>query len=240
MEYRAEQLKVAVVDDEVLWQEKATAIIEDLYGLDVPKIHSYAGGRELLEARAFYDLLFMDVEMQEMDGFAVAKRYLELFPTAKIAMLTSHTELSRRGYVVNAFRYIDKTCMETEIPEALAAVKKAKEKERMIQVNEVGAGRMPILIKDILYVSMHRRNILIHTRQRDIISSLKMQDMEAELEEFGFFRTHRSYLINLDEVLSYEGMNILMSDGTKAYLSTDRSSRFKEKFLERKFEMANG
>lgn len=240
MQYEAEFLKIAVVDDEPLWQQKTVDVIEKKYGLDAPHIDRYSSGREPLDRNTYYDILFMDIEMEGLDGFETAKRYQKQYEYAKIAMLTSHTELSRRGYVVNAFRYIDKACMEAEITEALSAVRKAKEKERCIEVNIVGLGTMPILIKDIIYVNMNRRNILIHTRKGDFISSCTMHEMEDLVKGCGFYRSHRSYLINLDETINYEGMNIIMSDGTKSYLSKDKQSEFKEKLLARKFEMANG
>ena len=141
MQYEAEFLKIAVVDDEPLWQQKTVDVIEMKYGLDAPHIDRYSSGRELLDRNTYYDILFMDIEMEGLDGFETAKRYQKQYEYAKIAMLTSHTELSRRGYVVNAFRYIDKACMEAEITEALSAVRKAKEKERCIEVNIVEIGR---------------------------------------------------------------------------------------------------
>ena len=78
------------------------------------------------------------------------------------------------------------------------------------------------------------------SRKGDFISSCTMHEMEDLVKGCGFYRSHRSYLINLDETINYEGMNIIMSDGTKAYLSKDKQSEFKEKLLARKFEMANG
>ena len=60
------------------------------------------------------------------------------------------------------------------------------------------------------------------------ISSCTMHEMEDLVKGCGFYRSHRSYLINLDETINYEGMNIIMSDGTKAYLSKDKQSEFKE------------
>ena len=47
-------------------------------------------------------------------------------------------------------------------------------------------------------------------------------------------------MINLDETLNYQGMDILMSDGTRAYLSKDRRAEFKDRLLSHKYEMANG
>lgn len=240
MQYGTEFIKIAVVDDEPLWQQRTVEIIEKECGLDAPHIDRYAGGQALLDAQIFYDLLFMDVEMKGLDGFETAQRYQRQYKCTKIAMLTSHTELSRRGYVINAFRYIDKQCMEPEIKEALLTMQIVKEKERSIEVNVVGLGVMPIMIKDIISVNMNRRNILIHTRKGDYISSLTMHEIEDMLDGCGFYRSHRSYLINLDETLNYQGMDILMCDGSRAYLSKDRRAEFKDRLLSHKYEMANG
>ena len=134
MQYGTEFIKIAVVDDEPLWQQRTVEIIEKECGLDAPHIDRYANGQALLDAQIFYDLLFMDVEMKGLDGFETAQRYQRQYKCAKIAMLTSHTELSRRGYVINAFRYIDKQCMEPEVKEALLTMQIVKEKERSIEV----------------------------------------------------------------------------------------------------------
>lgn len=98
MQYGTEFIKIAVVDDEPLWQQRTVEIIEKECGLDAPHIDRYANGQALLDAQIFYDLLFMDVEMKGLDGFETAQRYQRQYKCDKIAMLTSHTELSRRGY----------------------------------------------------------------------------------------------------------------------------------------------
>ena len=75
MQYEAEFLKIAVVDDEPLWQQKTVDVIEKKYGLDAPHIDRYSSGRELLDRNTYYDILFMDIEMEGLDGFETAKRY---------------------------------------------------------------------------------------------------------------------------------------------------------------------
>lgn len=57
-------MKIAVVDDEPLWQQKTVDVIENKYGLDAPHIDRYSSGRELLDRNTYYDILFMDIEME--------------------------------------------------------------------------------------------------------------------------------------------------------------------------------
>ena len=83
MQYEAEFLKIAVVDDEPLWQQKTVDVIEMKYGLDAPHIDRYSSGRELLDRNTYYDILFMDIEMEGLDGFETAKRYQKQYEYAK-------------------------------------------------------------------------------------------------------------------------------------------------------------
>lgn len=65
------------------------------------------------------DLLFLDIELAEgEDGFGIARQLMDSGNQCKVCFLTSHTEMARLGYRVNAFRYIDKRHLE-EITEAL-------------------------------------------------------------------------------------------------------------------------
>ena len=57
MQYEAEFLKIAVVDDEPLWQQKTVDVIEKKYGLDAPHIDRYSSGRGLLDRNTYYDMV---------------------------------------------------------------------------------------------------------------------------------------------------------------------------------------
>lgn len=100
-------MKIAVVEDEIKWQLIVQREIRKYYGDNI-QIKVFSCGDELLREEKEYQIIFMDIEMPGRDGFIVSKEYLCKFPDTLIIIMTTHTELSRLGYRVNTFRYIDK------------------------------------------------------------------------------------------------------------------------------------
>ena len=116
-------MRVAIVDDEERWRTKTEEIVTKFNAEECLEIDKYASGEIFLKKAELYDIVFLDVEMKQLDGFETASGYREIFPKAMIIILTTHTELSRKGYMVNAFRYVDKTNIEEELTEALMSAK---------------------------------------------------------------------------------------------------------------------
>lgn len=233
-------MRIAIVDDEIFWRQRAEYVIDSFLGIDVPAVDTYANGESFLHADTFYDLVFMDIEMEKVNGLSAAEIYKEKYPDVQVILLTIHTEYVTKGYEVNAFRYIFKNRMAEKIPEAIAAYQNLVAKDKTITVNVVGLGEMPIRIKNIIYVTTAKRNILIHTKTKDYISSAGMQEMEEALASFGFFRTHKSFLVNIREVESFDKRDIKMKDKSIAYMSSRRYADFKATYLEEKMKMSNG
>lgn len=67
-----------------------------------------------------------------------------------------------------------------------------------------------------------------------------MRDMEERLLDFGFFRTHKSALVNICEVEDFDKRDIIMKDKVVAYMSSRRYAEFKVAYLEEKMKMSNG
>lgn len=231
-------MRIAIVDDQANWR----AVIEDLikkhYGENAPQIEQFDCGESFYDQDE-YDVVFMDIEMKEMDGFETAKRYKQNNRDPLILFLTTHVELSRRGYIVNAFRYIDKACIVDELEEALSAIDELPKKDRVIAFHVVNMAEMHIRVKDILFVETDKRNIIIHTMERNYISNRGIEEVEEELKDCGFFRCHRSYLVNLERVRKMDRVFAYFADGSKAMISTRKYTEMKEKFFAYNSMIAN-
>lgn len=233
-------MKIAVVDDEKQWHEITVQNISSFYKNQQVHVETFESGELLLQCQKEYDLVLLDVELKGMDGFETAKIYQKRYPDCTIMMLSMHTELSRRGYVVNAFRYIDKACMADEMTEALSAFEKLRERERMIQVHQVGIGEIPLRLKDIIYIETEKRNVKIHTRTQECLCSENMNYMEEMLADSGFYRCHRSYIINLDRVRSFDHANVYLETRDCVPVSVRKYTELKHRYLEHRFEGASG
>ena len=90
-------MRVAIVDDEERWRTKTEEIITKYNTEECLEIDKYASGQNFLKKAKEYDVVFLDVEMHQIDGFQTASRYRENFPKVLIIILTTRTELSRKG-----------------------------------------------------------------------------------------------------------------------------------------------
>lgn len=231
-------MRIAIVDDQKNWRVCVEELIKKHYGQNIPQTDQFDCGESFYDQDE-YDVVFMDIEMGEMDGFETAKRYRHKNSDALIVFLTTHVELSRRGYMVNAFRYIDKEFIVDEVEEALTAIDELPKKDHVIVFHVVNMAEMHIRAKDILYVETDKRNIIVHTIERDYVSNRGIEEVEEELKEHGFFRCHRSYLVNLERIRKIDRSFAYFGNGRKAMISSRKYQEMKEKFFAYNSMIAN-
>lgn len=230
-------LYIAIVEDEEKWQRVAKNEIERHYGTNA-YIDFFQTGEKFLEKCQDYDMIFMDIELPGKDGFEIAEEYVREHRDTLLIIMTTHTEMSRKGYQVNAFRYIDKFHPE-EIAEALQSAEKRKRRLKRIAFQFPNAGEVKLCCKDIIYLESDNHNIKVQTLEETLVCREKMEYVKEMLEEFGFFLIHRSYLINLDHVKDFNKKDVIMSNEEFIPISRDRYVLFKKNYFQWKFENAN-
>jgi len=98
---------------------------------------------------------------------------------------------------------------------------------------------MHIRAKDILFIETDKRNIIVHTIERDYISNRGMDEVESELEDYGFFRCHKSYLVNLERIRKIDKEYAYFANGAKAMISVRKYPEMKEQFFAYNSMIAN-
>lgn len=231
-------MRIAIVDDEQSWRTNVEAFIRQYPWKEELEIDTFSCGEDFC-TQTGYDIVFLDIEMKAMDGFETAHRYRANNEETLIIFLTTHTELSRKGYIVNAFRYIDKAHMSEEMEEALKAVDELLSRNYVVHFHVLNLGEMHVKAKDILFVETEKRNVIIHTKDQKYLSNRKMDELETELTVWGFFRCHKSYLVNLENIHKFDKINVYFKNGSTAMVSARKYTELKERYIEQKFKMAN-
>lgn len=131
-------MNIAIVDDETHWRNIVKAEVEKIYNSKEICIDIFRDGITYLKSEKQYEVSFIDIEMPDMDGFQVIECAKEANNDGIYIILTTHTEMSRKGYLVNAFRYIDKSNMSKEIVEAINAAEVLLRRNDNIEINIVG------------------------------------------------------------------------------------------------------
>ncbi|MEY8523521.1 LytTR family DNA-binding domain-containing protein [Lachnospiraceae bacterium 38-10] len=226
-------MKIGIVEDEAIWRDKIQEVIET-YCRDKNisvQIHAWGNGNDFMK-NADADLLFLDIELAEgEDGLEIAEKLMRSGNRCKVCLLTSHTELARLGYRVNAFRYIDKKHLE-EVEEALAAFLKTRVQDRIIYCSGTAGLRIGINLSELLLVETYGRKLrYLLLDGREHFCEGRISETAQCLAPFGFFQIQRSYIVNLKYIERANSREAILCNGLKVAIGRVRSKEFQKEFF---------
>ena len=222
-------MRIAICDDQdVCLEQTLSAIKKSLPCVDA---HVDLFKRGAFFLRAFkdrpYDLVFLDIEMPEMDGITLAKRLRSLSKDVPIIFLTSHIEYALEGYEVNALRYLTKPVDPNKLRNVLSVVIERMRQQRILWI-KTDMGEQKLLVKEILFMEAQNQNILIYTTKDAYCVRYNLSDYEKELAQDGFFRIHRGYLVSLAHIKSVGKCEITLDNTTTLPVSRSKEKELKD------------
>lgn len=220
-------MTIAVIDDEEKWRTEIGFYLNK-YGC--PDFDVYADGKTFLASEKQYDVLFMDIELGRENGFHVAAKYCKKYPKTLVIIVTTHSELSRQGYRINAFRYVDK-CFLFEIDEALASAKRRIQDRKKLRVDIVGMGETDILCTDIYYVEADRHKVRLCTVKGDHECREGITKITERFTPEGFYLIHRAYLVNMRHVREIYPQGVIMGNGDNLCISRRKYTEFRKEHM---------
>ena len=222
-------IRLAIVEDEDLYANQLMEFVDKFRKEtgEVFHIVRFRDGDGILEGyKATYDIIFMDIQMQFMDGMKAAERIRELDSEVIIMFITNMTNYAIRGYEVDALDYIVKPIDYFSFRKKFErAIEKVEKKRRATITIRNKSEFMRLQTNDIYYIESDRHNLIYVTKKGVYISRASMQQAEENLAKYGFFRSNKSYLVNLQYV---EGVKdgCCIINGTNLLISRARKSSF--------------
>jgi two-component system LytT family response regulator len=161
------------------------------------------------------DVIFMDVEMPLLSGVECAKKVLDFNPKIKIIFATAHEEYMPEAFELYAFDYMVKPFKTARIAQTLNRIKQLNIisegilSNNCVNSDEKVLGKLIIRNKesinlvdeeDIIFVQREERTTAIYTSTERYITSEGLSELEERLDRSLFFRSHKSYIINLNMI----------------------------------------
>lgn len=225
-------MTIAICDDEnVICHQIEQLIKEQKTDCDIRK---FLSGEELLREENGFDLIFLDIQMEGINGIETARRLQKKQGEAILIFVTGLKEYVFEAFDVSAFHYLLKPIDAEKFEEVFARAWKEAEKRKR---NETGfllirtRNRTFPLPKDsILYVESRGKKAEIHTARETISMYASLSGLQAELGE-EFYRSHRGYLVNMAYVSEYYHDSILLANGESIYLAKEKYQEFARAYM---------
>lgn len=207
-------IHIALVEDEAAEQEQLAQFIqrfarEEQVEIKLSVFNDGIGITSPFSSK--YDIIFMDIQMQYLDGLSTAHKIRELDEEVILIFITNFAQYAIQGYSVGATNFVLKPisyfAFSEELKNALGKLEK-KRKSTVLLQNEGGFQR--INLNDILYIETLGRGLVLHTGEQVLRINDTLANLEKQLNDTRFFRCHRCYLVNLYYVDGLKENNILI------------------------------
>lgn len=234
-------LRVAICDNEKIFGEKLKNIIASYMEKKAVPCHIdlYLSGEEFVSldmGMAEYQIVFLDISMEQMNGIETAMRLRKVSKEAFLVFVTAFIDYTLEGYKVDAVRYVLKnvTDFEEAINESLDAVWQKIAYSHYIKKYSFRDGVRRISLENIVYIESHLHELSFHVLEQELITySMRntLNLVQMEMPEEHFVRIHQSYLVNLRFVKMIKSGLAILTDGTELAIAKSRYKSVKEKFI---------
>lgn len=227
-------LSIAVCDDEVIECCNMAKRIKDIMEeMKIPCIiRQFRSGGELLQALESFDIVFLDIIMQDLDGMKTAQAFRKKASDKILIFVSSSREYVFEAYDVEAFQYLLKPVDDRKLKNVLqkAIVKTQSRSQEFIIVSRERQ-KKKLFLDDIYYFEIKGRIVDAHGPEGIFTYYEQIGELENKIRDKGFFRCHKSYLINLKYVDGYSRKEVVLENGEKIVIAKRRYDEFVQEML---------
>lgn len=222
-------LSIALCDDENIVTDDLKERLQN-YKQDF-QIDVFYSGKKLLENPKKYDLIFLDIEMPDMNGMDIALQLRNIKYEGHLVFLTSHTEFMPDAFKVKAFRFLRKPISDEDFEETIKESEKEIINNKKLIVHST-SGIKVIHLNDIICFETIKYYTYLYTKSGSIETRKSLKEWLNILGTEHFIQVHKSFGIALRYIDTIESDCIIMRyTEIKVPVSRRKAGSVKEAFF---------
>jgi len=221
--------------------------LRDLIALDTEcaLVEECANGVEAIHAAGRADIMIVEVELPEMDGFEAVRRLPGKAPL--VVFTARHADYAARAFEARGFDYLIKPLAEARFRDSLnraktqvlhdrpSSVPRRQEAPNRIAVRKNGRVIF-VTIEEIDWIEAADNYVCLHCKGETHVLRETIREMEARLDPARFVRVHRSAIVNIDRIRELQpwfrgDYRVILRDGTTLTLTKNHREKLDSHLL---------
>lgn len=228
-------IKIAICEDEKLYAdrlEKSLRAWAVKTAVNI-RIRKYIGEEQLLsdfKTEGMFDLIFMDIEMGNLNGLEIAARIRETDYITTLIFVSQYEDYYKEAYHVHPFQFLSKPVNGQELEETMDAYMKMKKQDMETFTLTIKKAQYHLRLNDIIYFCSERRRVTAVCEGQRYSFYGKLGEIQRFLAERNnhFLRIHQSYLVNTKYVKEYHYNKVILHSGEALRVSRDNRKSIRE------------
>lgn len=174
-----------------------------------------------IDKGAFFDLLFLDILISEDNGIDLARLIRKRKFKTDIIFVTSSVEFAIDGYDIEPLHYLVKPLNKDKLEVAIDRFINRKLPQKILL--KTSSGTLSLQTSDIVYFESYGHNMVVHLQNKTTVEiSIPLKKLEDDLAPLIFFRTHKSFLVNLQYIEKIVRYTVSLSTGETVPIVKER------------------
>lgn len=210
-------MRILICDDEQQYLDILSAHVSEYMRnryIDAA-ITATTSPRDVLQAGQSFDLAFLDIQMDSMDGISLAKVLRERNRKLALFFVTNYDEYQDDAMDLQAFRFFEKPF---NVNRLYAGLDKAMEYIDGAYVDiflSGDGGQQRVVVDDIFYVTRNARKVVLVTKDSNLFTNENYDALCEKLPPLFFYPVHKSYFVNLHYVQKYSYSELILTNSDR-------------------------
>ncbi len=233
-------MKVAIIEDEQVHKKLLSEYLikwskDSGISIDITDFDSAESFLFEWEENSDFDILFVDIQMKEINGIEMARQVRQKDSDIVIIFTTGLSDYMEEGYEVGALQYLIKPINEEKLRKCLNRVLEKKKVEQFVVVNTKD-GIRKLNADNIVYLEARGHNTLMELIAKEGAKEVielndSLSQLESQLDGKQYVKCHRSYLCNIAKIHHIEKTDIYFDNGSSIPVSRRMYAEVNQAFI---------
>lgn len=227
-------MKILICDDEQQYIDKLKTHIEEFMHCRFInfEIHTANNPKTIVNCNETYQLAFLDIQMNDLDGISLAKILKERNNKIVIFFVTSYNDYQDDAMDLRAFRFFEKPFNVNRLYSGLEKAMEYIDESYIDFYIYTNNEHKKILVDNVIYVERGNRQVTLVTTTGNFTTRESFDDWCDILQNTFFYKVHKSFIVNLHYITSYKYSEIYIQNNIRIPIASRRQSDFHKFWFE--------